>query len=122
MTAERAHGQRRPVRARTLPPHPASHTHPPAPATFASVTEATPTLLSLIAGRRGHFEMESGYHADHWFELGRLFDDPPRIQPFIAEEHFPLEALARLDFNIWHPTECPLCAARTPLEKVSDAA
>ena len=203
------------------------------------MTDPTSTLISLTAARRGHFEMESGYHADHWFELARLFDDPPRIQPFIAtlatqlqphrievvcgplvggatlaeriasqlaipyvvaerteppdsdasrlfpikysvpatsreavrakrvaivddaisagsavrgtladliacgaipaalgtlllfgravepfaaEHHLPLEAVERLDFNIWHPTECPLCTAHTSLEKVSDAA
>jgi orotate phosphoribosyltransferase len=42
-------------------------------------------LMSLIAGRRGHFQLESGYHAEMWFELGRLFDQPARLQPFVAE-------------------------------------
>jgi orotate phosphoribosyltransferase len=42
-------------------------------------------LMSLIAGRRGHFQLESGYHAETWFELGRLFDQPARLQPFVAE-------------------------------------
>jgi orotate phosphoribosyltransferase len=39
-------------------------------------------LLSLLAGRRGHFRMESGYHSELWFDLDRLFDDRVRLQPF----------------------------------------
>src|SRR6185503_5637380 len=42
-------------------------------------------LIQLIAGRRGHFRMESGYHSDAWFELGRLFVEPERVRPFVAE-------------------------------------
>ena len=44
-----------------------------------------PDLLTLLAGRRGHFRMESGYHSDQWFNLDRLFDDPARLQPFVDE-------------------------------------
>lgn len=40
-------------------------------------------LPSLLAGRRGHFRMESGYHSELWFNLDRLFDDPARLQPFV---------------------------------------
>jgi orotate phosphoribosyltransferase len=39
-------------------------------------------LLALLAGRRGHFRMESGYHSERWFNLDRLFEDPGRLQPF----------------------------------------
>lgn len=42
-------------------------------------------LLALLAGRRGHFRMESGYHSERWFNLDRLFEDPARLQPFVAE-------------------------------------
>jgi orotate phosphoribosyltransferase len=42
-------------------------------------------LLPLLAGRRGHFCMESGYHSERWFELDRLFDDADRLQPFVKE-------------------------------------
>jgi orotate phosphoribosyltransferase len=42
-------------------------------------------LLTLLAGRRGPFRMESGYHSEWWFNLDRLFDDPARLQPFVAE-------------------------------------
>ena len=42
-------------------------------------------LLNLIAGRRGHFRMESGLHSEWWFELGRLFERPERVQPHVTE-------------------------------------
>lgn len=42
-------------------------------------------LLALLAGRRGHFRMESGYHSELWFNLGRLFEDRARLQPFVDE-------------------------------------
>jgi len=42
-------------------------------------------LLALLAGRRGHFRMESGYHSERWFNLDKLFEDPVRLQPFVDE-------------------------------------
>lgn len=47
----------------------------------------TSGLLALVANRTGHFEMESGYHADQWFDLDRLFRPQHRahLQPFAAE-------------------------------------
>lgn len=42
-------------------------------------------LLQLLAGRRGHFEMESGYHSEQWFELEPLFADHERLRPFVSE-------------------------------------
>jgi len=42
-------------------------------------------LIKLIAGRRGHFRMESGYHSEQWFRLGSLFAQPDRLRPFVAE-------------------------------------
>jgi orotate phosphoribosyltransferase len=42
-------------------------------------------LLALLAGRRGHFRMESGYHSELWFNLDKLFEDPVRLQPFVDE-------------------------------------
>ncbi len=42
-------------------------------------------LLALLAGRRGHFRMESGYHCELWFNLDKLFEDPARLQPFVDE-------------------------------------
>jgi orotate phosphoribosyltransferase len=42
-------------------------------------------LLALLAGRRGHFRMESGYHSELWFNLDRLFEDRARLQPFVDE-------------------------------------
>jgi orotate phosphoribosyltransferase len=43
------------------------------------------TITALLAGRRGHFLMESGYHSGSWFELGTLFDHPAELRPFIVE-------------------------------------
>jgi len=34
-----------------------------------------------IKGRTGHFLLESGYHADTWFDLDALFIDPAAIAP-----------------------------------------
>ena len=42
-------------------------------------------LLNMIAGRRGHFRMESGYHSELWFELGPLFTTPERVRPYVME-------------------------------------
>ncbi len=42
-------------------------------------------LVRMLEGRRGHFQMESGYHADAWYELGRLFQPPGRLRPFVIE-------------------------------------
>ena len=42
-------------------------------------------LLDLLAGRRGHFRMESGYHSERWFNLDRLFEDRACLQPFVDE-------------------------------------
>jgi orotate phosphoribosyltransferase len=42
-------------------------------------------LIALLEGRRGHFEMESGYHSSAWFDLNRLFDQRARLAPFVAE-------------------------------------
>lgn len=191
-------------------------------------------LLALLAGRRGHFQLESGYHAELWFDLDSLFADPSRLQPhiddlarrlaayrldavcgpmtggaklaamiaaalgidyfhterfappdtnrlfpvkyrvpaadreklrgkpvaivddgisagsavkgtyadllacgarpvalgalfifgeaaaaFAADKNLPLEGLARTPFGVWHPTDCPLCRAGVPVEKIS---
>ena len=42
-------------------------------------------LIKLLAGRQGHFEMESGYHSEWWFELEPLFERPEQLRPFVAE-------------------------------------
>jgi orotate phosphoribosyltransferase len=42
-------------------------------------------LIELLAGRRGHFRMESGYHTERWFELASLFAEPERLHPFVVE-------------------------------------
>ncbi len=43
------------------------------------------TITALLAGRRGHFRMESGYHSASWFELGSLFEHPDELSPFVSD-------------------------------------
>src|SRR2546426_7822161 len=50
------------------------------------MSETTPaTLLELVAGRRGHFRLESGHHSGLWLDLDPLFAEPHRVNPFVAE-------------------------------------
>lgn len=42
-------------------------------------------LQSLLVGRQGHFQMESGYHGEQWFDLDALFKERLRLQPFANE-------------------------------------
>ena len=41
-------------------------------------------LLELVAGRRGHFLLESGYHGRLWLDLDPLFADARRVAPFVS--------------------------------------
>lgn len=41
-------------------------------------------LIALLAGRSGHFCMESGYHSERWFELDRVLAQRAQLQPFVA--------------------------------------
>ncbi len=43
------------------------------------------SLIELLAARRGHFKLESGYHGDVWMDLEPLFQQPGRLQPFTAD-------------------------------------
>lgn len=43
------------------------------------------SFFELTAGRRGHFQLESGHHSELWFDLDALFADPNRIAPFVAQ-------------------------------------
>ena len=42
-------------------------------------------LNALLAARRGHFQLESGHHADMWLDLDTLFVHPQRLKP-IAQQ------------------------------------
>jgi orotate phosphoribosyltransferase len=42
-------------------------------------------LIKLLNGRSGHFQMESGYHSESWFDLDRLFAHPEKLRPFVSE-------------------------------------
>jgi orotate phosphoribosyltransferase len=37
---------------------------------------------------------------------------------FCANHNIPLEQLAQMEYNIWTPSECPLCASGVPLEDI----
>jgi orotate phosphoribosyltransferase len=54
------------------------------PAIFFS-QEMADGLHALLASRRGHFRMESGYHSELWFNLDQLFADRARLQPFVQD-------------------------------------
>ena len=41
-------------------------------------------FLELVAGRRGHFRLESGHHGGLWLDLDPLFAEPRRVAPFVA--------------------------------------
>jgi orotate phosphoribosyltransferase len=41
-------------------------------------------FLDLVAGRRGHFRLESGHHSRMWLDLDALFASPREIEPFVA--------------------------------------
>ncbi|MBL9187415.1 MAG: hypothetical protein JNK23_08065 [Opitutaceae bacterium] len=45
----------------------------------------TEPLIKLLAGRSGHFRMESGYHSERWFELDRLLAQREQLRPFVTE-------------------------------------
>jgi orotate phosphoribosyltransferase len=47
-------------------------------------TVTSTAFLQLVAGRRGHFRMESGYHSNLWLDLDALFAQPQRVEPFVA--------------------------------------
>lgn len=40
---------------------------------------------------------------------------------FFEEEHVPVESVDRLPFELWLASECPLCAAKVPLEDLSSS-
>src|SRR5258705_8910249 len=46
---------------------------------------AATSLFELTAGRRGHFQLESGHHSELWFDLDALFAVPGRIGPFVSQ-------------------------------------
>ena len=45
---------------------------------------AAAAFLELVAGRRGHFRLESGHHGGLWLDLDSLFAEPRRVEPFVA--------------------------------------
>lgn len=48
------------------------------------MTSESANLIALLAGRTGHFCMESGYHSERWFDLDRVLAQRERLRPFIS--------------------------------------
>jgi orotate phosphoribosyltransferase len=44
----------------------------------------TAAFLELVAGRQGHFHLESGHHGGLWLDLDPLFFDPRPVAPFVT--------------------------------------
>jgi len=41
-------------------------------------------FLEMVAGRQGHFQLESGHHSALWLDLDALFAEPRRVAPLVA--------------------------------------
>lgn len=52
----------------------------------------------------------------HPVAIGALLALGPDASSMATAAQIPLATLATLEIGLWAPTECPLCAARTPLE------
>jgi len=46
---------------------------------------AAEAFLNMVAGRQGHFQLESGHHGELWLDLDALLTQPRRIAPWVAE-------------------------------------
>jgi orotate phosphoribosyltransferase len=54
------------------------------PADLGMTETTTAAFLDMVAGRRGHFQLESGHHSALWLDLDALFASPRRIDPFVT--------------------------------------
>jgi orotate phosphoribosyltransferase len=45
---------------------------------------AADEFLTMVAGRKGHFLLESGHHGELWLDLDALFAEPRRVAPMVA--------------------------------------
>jgi orotate phosphoribosyltransferase len=48
------------------------------------MSQTADDFLELVAGRRGHFQLESGHHGELWLDLDALFALPGRIAPLVG--------------------------------------
>jgi orotate phosphoribosyltransferase len=53
---------------------------------FGMTEISVSAFMELVAGRTGHFGMESGLHTTHWLDLDALFASPGRVEPFISAQ------------------------------------
>jgi orotate phosphoribosyltransferase len=54
-------------------------------------------LLTLLDGRAGHFQLESGHHGELWLDLDALFLRPARLVPFVEALAERLSAAVEID-------------------------
>jgi orotate phosphoribosyltransferase len=72
-------------------------------------------VISAGSAVRGAFSDLQAIGADV-VAIGALLVLGDSIAKFAAEHHVSLELLQQMPHNLWTPAECPLCAARQPLE------
>jgi orotate phosphoribosyltransferase len=44
---------------------------------------AAEAFLTMVAGRQGHFQLESGHHGELWLDLDALFAQPKHVAPLV---------------------------------------
>jgi orotate phosphoribosyltransferase len=72
-------------------------------------------VISAGSAVRGAFSDLQSIGA-HVVAVGALLALGDSIAEFAEEHHLPLELLRRMPYNLWTPSQCPLCAAGQPLE------
>ena len=45
---------------------------------------AAEAFMAMVAGREGHFQLESGHHSELWLDLDALFAEPRRVAPLVS--------------------------------------
>ena len=75
-------------------------------------------VISAGSAVRGTYEDLNGLNANV-VVVGSLLVLGDAFMVFARERHLPVEALDRLPYNIWTPTDCPLCQDGVPLEELS---
>jgi orotate phosphoribosyltransferase len=85
------------------------------PAVHGKRTAIVNDVISAGSAVRGAFSDLESSGADV-VAVGALLVLGNSIAEFVAEHHIVLERLEQMPYNLWAPTECPLCARGKPLE------
>jgi len=78
---------------------------------FAIVDDA---ISAGSAVRATYAELQG--HGAEPIVVGALLVLGNAASPYFAERGVPIEAVARIPFDLWVPAECPLCASGEALE------